>query len=269
MDLFASLLAQRGRVRSVEYSSFPAYRDLIKAGLVEETGVVSSVICDECNQPHDSEIVYEGSQYGFYCPDFGFVSKARSELIATQPNLSEFVAKIADHLNCRRRKSTPLEGQTWRVGALDTHQGAVVVYVTPKMQEAQDVNGFQSATSSELKSPFGIVLTSIGTLSVAPYNTVQIRDIIDLEPETGKLIVVADLQAIAGVPKERNGGRRNEYSKPLSELSAIRVKEKRTLKGRNEEAKALRAEYKVQFPNQKIPSQSVVNKFVTKFRGGS
>jgi len=269
VELFAALLAQRGKVRSLEYSSLPAYAQLIKAGLIEKAGMVSSILCDECGNPHDATIVYEQNQYGHYCPDLGFMPKARSELIAAQPNLSVFVAQIADHLNCKRRKSSPLEGDTWRIGAIDTPAGDVVSYLTPQMQDAQDVKAFQSAISGEVKSPFGIVLTSIGTLSVAPYITVQVQDIIDIEPTTGTIALVADLEGVAGVPQKNNGGRPNEYSKPLNELSAIRAREGRTLKGRNEEATALLGEYKAKFPNQNCPSLSRVKTFVTNYRSGS
>lgn len=269
VELFAALLAQRGKVRSLEYSSLPAYAQLIKAGLIEEAGVVSSILCDDCSNAHDAAVIYEDKLYGHYCPDLGFIPKARSDLIAAQPNLSLFVTLIADHLNCRRRKSTPLEGGTWRIGAIDTPAGDVVLYVTPQMQDAQDVKAFQSAISGEVNSPFGIVLTSIGTLSVAPYITLQMQDVIDFEPVSGNLTVVVDLAGVAGVPQKNNGGRPNEYKKQLNELSAIREKEGRTLKGRNEEAKALRAEFKAKLPNDKCPSLSIVEKYVTARRSGS
>jgi hypothetical protein len=268
-ELFAALLARPGKVRGSEYSSLPAYAQLIKAGLIEETGVVSSILCDDCGNPHDATVVYEDKLYGHYCPDLGFIPKARSDLIAAQPNLSVFVAEIADHLNCKRRKSTALEGDTWRIGAIDTPAGDVVLYLTPQMQDAQDVKGLQSALASEVKSPFGIVLTSIGTLSVAPYITLQVQDIIDFEPVSGKLTVVLGLEGVAGVPQKNNGGRPNEYTKPLNELSAVRQKEGRTLKGRNKEATALRGEYKFKFPNQNCPSLSRVKTFVTNYRSGS
>ena len=133
LDLLATLFAQRGRIRSVEYSSLPAYDQLLKAGLLEETGVVSSIMCHGYDQPHDAKIVYEGKQYGYFCPDFGFIPKKRSELIATQPDLSVLAAQIADHLNCKRRKLTPLEGNSWRIGAIDSPAGDVVLYLKPTM----------------------------------------------------------------------------------------------------------------------------------------
>jgi hypothetical protein len=267
--LLATLLAQRRRVRSVGYSSFAAYDDLIKAGLIEETGVVSSIICDECDQPHDAKIVYEGAQYGYYCPDLGFISKPRFELIAAQPNLSASVAQIADALACKRRKSSPLDKDTWRIGAVDSAAGDIVLYIRPTMQDAQDVTDLATALAGEMKSPFGIVLTSIGTLAVPPYTTINLQDALSLDPIAKKLAFVGDLNAIAGAPKQRTGGRPNDYKRPLTELIAIRASQNRALEGRNEEAKALLLEFRAQFPRTKCPSLPTVKKYVSEARASS
>jgi len=269
VDLFANLLAQRRHVRSVEYSSLPAYDDLVKAGLIEETGVVSSMICDECDHPHDAKIVYEGSQYGYYCPDLGFILKPRAELIAMQPNLCAFIAQIADALACKRRKSSPLDKDTWRIGAIDSSAGDVVLYLHPTLLDAQDITDFQAALASEMKSPFGVILTSQGTLSVSPYATAQLQDVLSFESLAGKLMVVVDLRTVAGVPEQRTGGRPNEYRKPLRDLIALRASQGRTLGGRNAEAKALQAEFQAQFPDIKCPSLPTVKKYVSEVRSGS
>ncbi|WP_187432369.1 hypothetical protein ROLI_024090 [Roseobacter fucihabitans] len=269
LDLFATLVIQRCRVRRAEYSSLPAYGALMKASLIEEIGVVSSIICDECSQSHETRVVYQGEQYGHYCPDFGFVSKARSELIATQPNLSAFVAQIADGLTCKRRKSSPLDKDIWRIGALESHAGDVVIYMCPSLQHAQDVTDFQSAVTNEIKSPFGIMLTVQGTLTVPPYVTARLQDVLSIDPITGTVVVIENLCTIAGVPKQRTGGRPNDYRKPLGDLIALRASQGRTLQGRNAEAKALQAEFKAQHPNAKCPSLPTVRKYVSEVRSGS
>jgi hypothetical protein len=268
LDLLAAMLAQRGRVQSVEYSSFPAYGDLIKAGLIEEAGVVSSMICDECDQPHDAKIVYEGTQYGYYCPELGFVSKPRSEVIAVQPNLGAFVSQIADALDCKRRKSSPLDKDTWRIGAVDSPAGDVVLYLHPTLQDARDIEDFQAALASEVKSPFGVVLTSSGTLTAPPFVTTQLDDVLSFDGKAGKFTMAADVRAIAGVPEQRTGGRPNDYRKPLNDLITLRVSQGRTLQGRNAEAKALQAEFAVQFPDIKCPSLPTVKSYVTEMRSG-
>jgi len=269
VDLFATLLAQRGRVRSVEYSSLPAYDDLIKSGLIEKTGVVSSVICDECEYPHDAKISFEGSQYGYHCPDLGFISKPRAELIAIQPNLGAFAAQIADALACKRRKSSPVDKDTWRIGAIDSPAGDVVLYLHPTLMDAPDIRDLQAALAGEMKSPFGVVLTSNGTLSMRPYETAQLHDVLSFDTIAGKLVVVADLRAIAGVPEQRIGGRPNDYRKPLSDLIARRASQGRTLQGRNTEAKALQAEFQIQYPDIKCPSLPTVKRYVSEVKSGS
>jgi hypothetical protein len=242
---------------------------LIDAGLIEEIGVVSSTICVECDLPHDARIVYEGSQYGYYCPDLGFISKRRSELITSQPNLSVFTAQIADALVCKRRKSSPIGKDTWRIGAIDSPAGEVVLYLRPTMQDVQDTRDFQAALAGEVKSTFGVVLTSQGTLAAPPFVTVQLDDVLSFEPIAGKLIVIADLRTIAGVPEQHTGGRPNDYRKPLTDLFIRRANEGRTLQGRNAEAKALQAEFQVQFPDIKCPSLPTVKKYVSEVRSGS
>ncbi len=268
VDLFAVLLAQRGRVQSVKYSSSPAYDDLIKAGLIEESGVVSSMMCGECERPHDAEIVCEDSQYGYYCPELGFVSQPRSELIAVQPNLGAFVSQIADALSCKRRKSSPLDADTWRIGAIDSTAGDIVLYLHPTLQDARDIRDVQAALANEVKSPYGIILTSNGTLTAPPFVTAQLDDVLRFDRKAGKLIVVANARAIAGVPERRTGGRPNNYKKPLSDLITLRASQGRTLQGRNAEAKALQAEFLVQFPDIKCPSLPTVKLYVTKIRSG-
>ncbi|MGJ8617993.1 MAG: hypothetical protein ACSHWS_14220 [Sulfitobacter sp.] len=269
VDLFAALLAQRGRVQSAEYASFPAYDDLINAGLIEENGVVSSVMCDECDHPHAARVIYEGSQYGYYCPELGFVSKPRSELIAVQPNLTAFVSQIADALDCRRRKSSPLAKDTWRIGAIESTAGDVMLYLHPTLQDARDTRDVKAALANEVKSPFGVILTSSGTLAAPSFVTAQLDDVLSFDKKAGKLTVVADMRTIAGVPELRTGGRPNEYKKPLSELIALRASQGRALKGRNVEAKAILVEFKSQFPNIDCPSLPTVQRYVTKIRSGS
>ena len=268
VDLFAALLAQRGRVHGVGYAAFPAYDDLVGAGLIEESGVVSSVICDECDSPHDAEIVFEGSEYGYYCPELGFVSKPRSELVAVQPNLGAFVSQIADALGCKRRKSSPLDADTWRIGATESIAGDVVLYLHPTLQSARDVRDVHAALASEVKSPFGVILTSSGTLTAPPFVTAQLDDVLSFDPKAGRFAMVSDMRTIAGVPELRTGGRPNDYRKPLSDLITLRASQGRTLQGRNAEAKALQAEFSVQFPDIKCPSLSTVKSYVTETRSG-
>ncbi|PYC47771.1 hypothetical protein DI396_06600 [Litorivita pollutaquae] len=269
VNLFASLIAQRCSVLANKYSKYPAYDLLLKAGVIEETGVVSSLVCDACDQPHDAAIVYETGSYGYYCPDVGFVTKARLDLISTQPNLIAFTAQMADQLNCKRRKSTPLNGETWRIGALDSPAGDIALYFQPMMQGENDIKDFKGAMIGEMRSTFGIILTSTGTLSVPPYVTIQLQDVLRFDPKSGTLAVNADLHALAGVPVNRTGGRPSAYKEALTQIIANRAENGTALKGRNEEAKAVLAVYKANFPNKTSPALSSINRYVSEARRGS
>jgi len=77
------------------------------------------------------------------------------------------------------------------------------------------------------------------------------------------------MRTIAGVPELRTGGRPNDYESALSDLMALRVSQGRAAKGRNEEAKALHAEFIAKHPNKKSPSLPTVKRYVTKIRSGS
>lgn len=267
VDLLATLLAQQGQVIASQYSALSAYSQLLEMGLIEEISVVPSIICNECDQPHDAAVVYQASQYGYHCPDLGFVPKDRAELVAAQPNLGNIVTRIADHLNCKRRNSTPLKGDIWRIGAIDGPASNVVLYLKPTMQDPQDVRNFQAVLMNEVRSSFGIVLTSKGDLRLPPYATVALKEVLSIE--AGELTVFADLTTIAGVPEIRAGGRPSDYREPLNELIAKRENQDLALKGRNEEARALQTEFKNQFPNITCPSLPTVKRYVSNSRRGS
>lgn len=264
VDLLATLVAQRGRVMASQYSQFPAYAQLLETGLIEETGVVPSIICNECDQPHDAPVVCEASQYGYYCHELGFIPIERTELIAVQPNLGAVTAQIADHLHCKRRKSAPVKDAVWRIGAIDTPSGDIALYLKPTMQDSEDVAEFEAALLGEIKSSFGIVLTSKGTLRLPPYTTVTLQDVLSIV--SGELTVVADLTTVAGVPEVRRGGRPNNFKKPLNELIAMRENKGLALEGINAEAKALQAEFMARFPDNKCPSLPTVKKYVSNSR---
>ncbi|MDF3413075.1 hypothetical protein HKX54_01285 [Sulfitobacter sp. M57] len=137
------------------------------------------------------------------------------------------------------------------------------------LEGLQGIQDVQAALASEVKSPFGVILTSQGTLAVLPFVTAQLDDVLRFDPKAGKLIAVADLRAIAGVPETRAGGRSNDYENPIRELRALRTSQGPALQGRNAEAKALQAELEKQFTDMKCPSLPTVKRYVSEVRSGS
>lgn len=112
-------------------------------------------------------------------------------------------------------------------------------------------------------------LGNLTSIAVLPFVTAQLDDVLRFDPKAGKLIAVADLRAIAGVPETRAGGRSNDYENPIRELRALRTSQGPALQGRNAEAKALQAEFEKQFPDMKCPSLPTAKRYVSKVRSGS
>lgn len=267
--MFGELTTQRHKAALQDYADYPAYHQLKKMGLIQDNGVVQSLCCNECDHPHDAAVVYDGDRYGYFCPDLGFVDKDRTEIAAVQTNVSGFIAKLADDLNCKRRKSSTIAGNTWRVGAIETHAGDISVYFHPVLRDASDLNDLKSALALEVKGRFGLVLTASGLLSIAPFNTVALANCISFDQTSGKFRVSADIETMVGVPQIKTGGRPNIYKSNIENIMIARSREGRSLKGRNEEAQGILGEYRTHFPSGNVPSSSAVKRYVTEIRRGS
>lgn len=267
--LFGEIVAQQKPVHSLAYSGLSAFEDLTKGGLIEERGMVSSIVCEDCKTPHEAEVVFENHRYGYFCPEFGFVPKERSELIATTPNIAAFVGQLSESLNCKRRKSTPIAGATWRIGAIETPAADLVVYFQPTLHDAHDLRDFQNALAIEVKANFGVIITAAGSLTIAPFKTVTIDDCLMFDTSTYCFGTGLDLPSISGVPIIRTGGRPSEYAKKLSSIIQYRIAAGFSLQGRNEEARAILQNYKLKFPNDRFPSLPTVQRHLTKIRNGS
>ncbi len=259
--LFCELIAQRRKSCAGDYVNNPTYHQLTKAGLIQETGVVQSVCCDDCDRPHDAAVIYEGSHYGIFCPDIGFVKKSRSELVAVLPNIATFIENLANDLNCKRRKSTPIAGNTSRIGSVETHTGDIAIYFHPVLQNADDVQNLRSALEMEVKARFGLILTAAGSLSIVPYQTVSLQDCISFDPIGNQFRFDADIETMAGIPQMNTGGRPNIYKAKIQKIMIARKCEGRSLEGRNQEVKGILKEYKAKFPNQIAPSISTINNY--------
>lgn len=267
--LFSELVAQRRKTAFWAYVGLPAYHQLKQAGFVEGVGVVQSTQCGDCDSPHDAEVVFEGNTYGYYCPDLGFVAKDRLELEAVQPNISGFVENLANDLNCKRRKSSPVVGNTWRVGAIETHAGDISVYFHPTLRDVDDLHDLETALAREARSSFGVVLTASGSISVAPFVTVELENCVSFDETHNQFRFDSDIETMVGVPQVNTGGRPNIYRTNIEIIMNARSRDGRSVQGRNAEAKGILDEYQNHFPTEPVPSKSVVNSYVTEKRNGS
>ena len=269
ITLLCEIIAQRGKALAVTYRAQEGYHDLIRVGLVREAGVVQSIVCDVCDDPHDASVVFEDGQYGHYCPELGLAALERDQIVGVEADIGKLVDGLASALDCRRQKSTPIHGETWRVGVSDPDQWGVAIYLHPRLQDATDLQDFEAALRREVASPCTVALTACGSLATSASQTVNLADVVDLDPVTGALVVISDLFAIAGVRPERKGGAPNRFRAEVKVLIAERERNGRTLPGTNKEAKAIISDFSERFPSAKAPSLATVKRYMQEFETGS
>ena len=269
-SLLAEIIAQRGRVLAASYALEPQFNALIERGFLEDAGIAQSVFCDDCDMPHDAEVVVsEGGQYGIHCPELGFIPKDRPEVAAVQPNLELLVKNLADVLGCRRTKSTPVHGETWRIGEVLGSTGNVFVYLHPVLRDDGDLQALKDALGRERTGArYGVVLTARGTLSAPPFRTALLKECIAFDVTKGRFVVDADLPAIAGVPAKPTGGRPSEYGHLLKPLIEERMRSGEAHKAIKAEIREVRAAFKAAHPGSP-PSDSTIKRHIEEARGGS
>ena len=268
LGLLGEIIAAGGKPAASAYRDRPGYAALLRYGFLQEVGVASSVVCDDCSMPHSAQIVFEGGRYGYYCPDLGYVSLDQANIQALRPGIGQLVGALAEALGCKRRRQTPVHGQTWRIGMLEAEPGGVMLYVHPKLQSEVDAQELSDALSREVRAQWRLIVTSAGTIPVAGAQAVRLDDFAELNAETGALRIHASPADLLGMQRKTSGGRPNEFSLLLSEISAERDRYGVALSGRNEEAKAILAAFKQSYPDKRPPSLSTVRDHVSKCRAG-
>lgn len=228
--------------------------------------MISSIACAECNDPHTAQIVFEDGAYGYFCPDLGFASLAREQLSKVTPDIPCLVDQLADAFDCKRRKAKPVHGETWRIGAVSTDQGDIVLYFQPRLSDEDDSRQLAEALSREVHAPWRLVISAEGQLLILGATTVALSDVVEVSPLDGCLVPLIDPCTLVGVPKGKSSGAPNRYGELLTALIQSRSDSGQNLTGRNEEAKAVLAIFERTYPNQKPPSISRMQDYVTKVR---
>jgi hypothetical protein len=263
LALFCQIASLRQKVTRHSYSHLPAFTALIKAGLLADAGVVQSVHCDDCDMAHDAEVIFEQGAYGYFCPDLGFMPLDRAAIKAVAPQYNRLIAALADALNCKRRKSTPISGDCWRIGAVDTPGGDLTVYFQPTMQDTQDMRNFEAVLARETRSQYQLILTCAGEIVVPVCKTVLLSEVAEMAPGSHGLRFVRKLPEIVNAPMINKGGRPSPYRGNVQMILQDRQERGESLEGRNAEAKAVHVEYKTRFPNGPFPSLSTIKGYVS------
>ena len=267
--LFAEIVAQRRSVAAGPFANLAAFDALMGSGLLQQAGVAQSVHCDDCDMPHDAEVVFENDASGIYCPELGFIKKERHALALIAPNIGAFISQIADDLGCKRRKSSPIHGDTWRLGTVEMPTAEVALYFYPTLNHAADLEALERALASEMRSELGLVLTAAGRLRTLSFKTLRMAEYLGFDEGAGAFEFDGDLAAIMGLRKQRVGGRPNQHKENISKIHLERIAKGIAEAGRNAEAKEILATYKAEYPTEKAPSLSTVRRYLTDFQTGS
>ena len=266
--LLCEIIALGGKAPATTYGQHPEFKTLLRGGYVRESGVVQAVECIECDETHDAEIIYDAGRYGYFCPDIGFVHVDRDEIATWQPDLSAIVAGLADAFDCKRRKSAPLKGATWRIGTVPSEGGDVSLYFHPSLQDERDAADLLAHLSREIRTSHRVILTTVGTLPIPDAKTALLADTVELNSDGAVFDALVDPRDIVGVHRKRVGGAPNRHKKTLDMLIQSRMNDGTSLSGRNEEAKAIRDILRERNPAGEQPSLPTIKRYVTDARGG-
>ncbi len=266
--LLCEIAAQGKKVATSAHVENPTFAGLWDGGWLENDGVVRSIACTNCDAVHDAEIVHNGKQNGFFCPDAGFVPIETNEISAVRANTPKLVAALANAFECRTRKLSPIAGATWRVGRATSETGDIGIYFHPNLQTENDVTDVSVALAREPGSAYRLILSATGNLQVPGTKTVPLFEVIEIDTSGAGFRTITDLRDLVGAPRRNPGGAPNLYGETLTRLINERNTNGKAIEGRNAEANAIRDQYVKLNPGQKPPSTSLVREYVSKIRAG-
>ncbi|MBB95954.1 MAG: hypothetical protein CML68_15350 [Rhodobacteraceae bacterium] len=263
------IIAQGGKVSPDFYDDDRNFAAFKQHGFMREAGVLASVVCDQCSEMHSAPVVYDQLGHGYYCPELGLVELAPEQVIAYLPDLPFLIGKLADLLDCKQRKASPLRGQTWRIGAVTAASEQIMLFFHPRLQTEDDARQLQDALSRQARSRWQLVLASQGTWPMAEIATARLDEVVALDGETGALCLLVDPTTLVGAPRVSTGGRPSSYATRLKSLITARIERGEMVDGLNAEAAQLRAEFASAYPTETPPSLATVKRHVKAARTGS
>ena len=162
--ILAGIISEAAKVSVYSLPHSQLVRSLLEHGLLRDAGVMGSVVCMDCEEPHAAEVVFDAGEYGYICPTLGFISLTREDITAVDVNLPSLITSLGDAFDCARRKATPIHGNTWRVGAVQTDHGDIMIYFHPRLTNEIDARNLTDALSREVASKWRLIITAEGRL---------------------------------------------------------------------------------------------------------
>lgn len=263
------IIAQGGKVSADLDGGDDGFAALARHGYLREAGILTSVVCDECDVPHSAPVVYEADRYGYYCPDLGFLKLAPAQLGAFLPDIPKLIVRLADALGCRQRKSSSVYGEIWRIGAAQIDAATVMFYFHPTLETEDDAHALQDALGREARSEWRLVVSAQGALPMDGLATVRLDDLVEINVTTGALHVFADPGVLAGLPRKNPGGRPSAHGDLLRPLIAGRIRDGSAVVGINAEAGEVRDAFAAKYPDRPAPSDSAIKRYIRVARRGS
>lgn len=267
--LLSDIILQGPKAAASSFRSDPGYQALLRHGYIRESGVVSSVPCLDCADPHDAEIVCDGDCYGYFCSERGFVPVAEADILGVTADMPEIIDRLVDSFACTRRKSTPIRGRIWRIGAVATAQGDAMLWFCPRLLGETEALDLADAFSRDVRTTWRLIVTAEGRLPVPGAVTIPLTELVDLDPQSGRLTAIADPREIIGIPVRRTGGAPNRHGAAVQKMIDARHRRGAALPGMNEEARAIMSELRAAHPGEAPPALPTVKRYLTKARAGS
>ena len=267
ISLLSEIIGQAGKVAAQAYRNDTRYGVLLDAGLLKSDGLVQSVFCENCDVPHDAEIVFERGLYGHFCPDLGLVPVEREDLVAVRPNLAVLVEHLHAAFECQPGGISQLGPQTWRVGLVDTPGGRGVVYFHTCLQNDDDLISLENALRGQIRRDYALVVTAAGHLPYRDAAIYTLAQMVRLDLGTARLRRIVRVAEAVGAPPRPTGGRPSIYRERFQAMLADRAAKGMAEKGRNEEAKAVLLDYHRRYPGETAPKLPTVKAYVSEFRG--
>lgn len=268
VSLLCEIVGRAGKVAAEPYRDDARYGALLDTGLIQTDGVVQSVVCQNCDEPHDAEVVFEAGSYGHYCPDLGFIAVERADLVAVRPNMAELAEQLRVACGCEPGSTSQLGSQTWRVGLVDTPGGRAVVYFHTCLQNDDELVSLENALRAEIRRDYALVVTAAGHLPYRDAETCTLAQMVQLDLGTARLRQSVSVAEAVGAPPRPTGGRPSVYRDRFQAMLADRAAHGLAEQGRNEEAKAVLLDYCRRYPTEAAPKLSTVKAYVSEFRSG-
>ena len=259
-SLLCEIIGQAGKVAAQAYRDDARYGVLLDAGLIQRDGVVHSVLCENCDVPHDAEIVFEGESNGHFCPELGFVPVERADLVAVRPNLGALVEHLHAAFECPQGGISQLGPKTWRVGLVDTPGGRAVIYFHTYLQNDDDLVSLGNALRAEIRRDYALVVTAAGHLPYRDSVTYTLDQMVKLDLGTPRLRKTVSVAEAVGAPRKNPGGRPRQQRDQLARIIETRRSNGTALDGLNEEARAIARVFQENGANGKPPSFSTIKR---------